>query len=162
MKKWQYVILAIIISAIVVIVGGLGLLFFANKDSVVTSQTGESGIAPTIPLTRTLDVKDWNIRMHTSELVDQGYSFKDNDNILFSSGNQKMLSNGCSFKNQTAGPWGVRRYKNNEPHPDKLVVVGDYAYEFIAPASGCEEYKGAIETLNNSYASMYRTIEKLQ
>lgn len=162
MKKWQIIILTAITTIVIAVGGSIALLFFANKDSVVTTQTGDSGVAKTIPLTRTLEIKEWNVRMHTSELVDQGYSFKDNDNVMFSSGNQKMLSNGCIFKNQTAGPWGVRRYKNSDPHPDKLLVVGDYAYEFIAPTGGCEEYKGAVESLNNSYATMYRTIEKIQ
>lgn len=161
MKKWQIIILTIIATVIVVVGGFVGLLFLANKGDIVTNQVGDNGAAKTIPLTRTMEVKEWGIKMRTSELVDPSYSFKDDNTLLFSSGNQKMLSNGCSFKNEVAGPWGVKRYKASEPHPDKLVTVGEYVYEFIAPAKGCETYKADIETLNNSYRSMYATIEKL-
>lgn len=161
MKKWQYTLLVIIATIVIVVGGFIGLLFLSNKGEVVTNQAGDSGLAKTIPLTRNMDVKEWNITMKTSELVDPGYSFKDDTTLLFSSGTQKMLSNGCSFKNQTAGPWGVKRYKASDKHPENLVSAGDYVYEFIAPSSGCEDYKGIVESINNSYHTMYLTIKNL-
>ena len=160
MKKWQVAVLAVIIAIIVVVLGFLGLLFFANKDDVVTKQTGDSGLDKTIPVTRSMPVDQWGIVMTTSDLVDPGYTIKDDKTLLFSSGTQKMLSNGCSFKNQVEGPWGVKRYKASEPHPDKLVAAGDYVYEFIEPKTGCgDQYKAVIQTLNNSYNSMYQSIK---
>lgn len=159
MKKWQYIILVIIATIVVVVGGFVALLFLSNKGEVVTKQTGDSGLAKTIPLTRNMDIKEWNITMKTSEIVDPGYSFKDDNTLLFSSGTQKMLSNGCSFKNQTAGPWGIKRYKTSDSHANNLVSAGDYLYEFIAPSSGCEDYKAAVESLNNSYHTMYLSIK---
>ena len=160
MKKWQYTVLIIIATVIVVVGGFIGLLFLANKGDVVTNQVGGDGLDKKVPLTRSLDVKEWGVTMKTSELIDQTYAVKDENTILFSSGNQKMLSNGCSFKNQVTGPWGIKRYKASEPHPDKLIAVGDYVYEFIAPTAGCETYKADIQTLGNSYRTMYSTIIK--
>ena len=161
MKKWHYFILGIITIIVLVVGGFIVLLFAANKDEVVTSQSGDSGVAKTIPLTRSMDVKEWNITMKTSELVDPGYTLTDENTLMFSSGTQKMLSNGCSFKNQTAGPWGVKRYKSSDTHPNNLVSAGNYVYEFIAPTKGCENYKGIVESINNSYHTMYLTIKTL-
>ena len=160
MNKRHYVILASIVIPAIVILGSLLYLFIANKGNIVTKQQGDSGIAKTIPLTRELVVNEWNVRMKTSELIDQSYTLQDENTILFSSGNQKMLSNGCRFKNQTAGPWGIRRYKAGEPSAKNIITIGDYAYEFMAPEGGCENYKAAIQTLNNSYRSMYATLQK--